>query len=110
MRSVLFVLTAAVLAGVAANAADVKAGQKAYEEECKGCHLMNGAAVSSVAKSMQKQGVTMRDLKAKEVQAQTDVEWKKMITEGTGKMKAIKTLSAADVDNVVAFMRTLKKK
>ena len=30
--------------------------------------------------------------------------------EGTGKMKPIKTLSAADLDNVVAFTRSLKKK
>ena len=51
----------------------------------------------------------MRDLKAPTVQAKTDAEWKKMILEGTGKMKAVKALSAADADNVVAFMRTLKK-
>ena len=109
MRGLMGVLTATILAAAAAWAADVKAGQKSYEVECKDCHQMNGAAVPSVMKSMQKQGVTMRDLKAPEVQAQTDDVWKKAITAGSGKMKPVKTLSAADVDNVVAFMRTLKK-
>ena len=103
------VLAVTVLASVTAYAADLAAGQRSYEEECKDCHQMNGAAVPSVAKKMQLQGVTMRDLKAPTVQAKTDAEWKKMILEGTGKMKAVKALSAADADNVVAFMRTLKK-
>jgi mono/diheme cytochrome c family protein len=98
------------LSAVVVWAADIKSGEKAYIEECKGCHQMNGAAVASVSKKMQKQGVTMRDLRIPEVQAKTDAELKKMITDGTGKMEAVKVLSAADVDNVVAFMRTMKKK
>jgi mono/diheme cytochrome c family protein len=102
-------LAATILGVVAAGAADVKAGQKSYEVECKDCHQMNGTAVASVAKAMQKKGVTMRDLKAKEVQSQTDEALKKAITEGSGKMQAVKTLSAPDADNVVAFVRTLKK-
>jgi len=109
MRRFLGVVAATVVAAVNAGAADVKAGQKSYEDECKDCHMMNGAPAASVAKKMLKQGVTMRDLKAKEVQSQTDDAWKKTIAEGNGKMKPVKTLSAADVDNVVAFMRTLKK-
>jgi mono/diheme cytochrome c family protein len=94
---------------MAASGADLKAGQKAYEEECKGCHLMNGAAAPTVAKKMKAKGVNMRDLKDKAVQAQTDAEWRKMIVEGIGKMEAVKALGPADVNNVIAFMRTLKK-
>jgi mono/diheme cytochrome c family protein len=93
----------------AGYAGDAKAGTKTYETECKECHQMNGAPISSVAKSMLKQGVKMRDLKAPEVQSQSDAEWKKSILEGNGKMKAVKTMSAADTDNVIAYMHTLKK-
>ena len=51
----------------------------------------------------------MRDLGSIEVQSQSDAELKAVITDGKGKMKPVKTVTGADVDNVVAFMRTLKK-
>jgi hypothetical protein len=38
-----------------------------------------------------------------------DADLKAVITEGKGKMKPVKTVSAGDVDNVIAFVRTLKK-
>jgi hypothetical protein len=47
-------------------------------------------------------------LGSKEVQAKSDAELKKVITEGKGKMKPVAGLSAKQVDNVVAFIRTLK--
>ena len=71
---------------------------------------MNGAPVSSVMRSMTKQGVTMRDLKADDVQVKTEDAWKKQILEGVGKMKPVKGLTPAEVDNVLAYMRSLKKK
>jgi hypothetical protein len=51
----------------------------------------------------------MKDLKSAEVQAKSDADIKKIIDEGIGKMKPIKTVTGADADNVVAFIRTLKK-
>ena len=51
----------------------------------------------------------MRHLGSKEVQAKSDAELTKDITAGNGKMKAVAGLSEADVANVVAFVRTLKK-
>lgn len=54
--------------------------------------------------------VTMRHLGSKEVQAKSDAELKKIITEGTGKMKAIKDIPPAHVDKVIAYVRTLKGK
>lgn len=109
MRTVTGVLAAGVLtASVVWAAGDKTAGEKSYVDECKDCHQMNGAPVPSVFKKMQAQNVTMRDLKAPEVQNKADAEWKKAITEGIGKMKAVKELAPADVDNVIAFMRTLK--
>jgi hypothetical protein len=52
--------------------------------------------------------VEMRALGSKEVQAQSDVDLKKVITQGKGKMKGVSGLSDKQVDDVVAFVRTLK--
>jgi hypothetical protein len=43
------------------------------------------------------------------VQALGDADIAKIITEGKGKMKPVKTVSGPAVDNVVAYIRTLKK-
>ncbi len=49
---------------------------------------------------------TMPDLASAKVQAESDAELIKAISEGKGKMPAQKAAPAADV---VAFLRTLKK-
>jgi hypothetical protein len=53
--------------------------------------------------------VEMRDLKSPEVQATSDGDLKKVITEGKGKMKPAAGVSGAAADNVIAYMRTWKK-
>ena len=110
MGNTLALLTMSILFAGAAAAADAKAGEAIYMRECSDCHQKNGAPVSSVGKSMQKQGVKMLDLRDAEVQAHTDDQWKKQIVEGVGKMKPVKGLSTGEVDNVIAFIRILKKK
>jgi cytochrome c553 len=92
-------------AGIAA-AADVKAGKTAYDKACRSCHGATGEPNAAIAKALK---VEMRHLGAKEVQDRSDAELKKMITEGVGKMKPVKALADTDVDNVIAYMRTLKK-
>ena len=109
MKNFMIVTSLAALSGMAAMGADLKAGQSAYDRECGDCHALNGAPIPSVAKAMKKQQITMRDMAGKEVQAQADATWKKMILEGTGKMKPIK-MNEADITNVSAFMRAMKKK
>ena len=51
----------------------------------------------------------MRHLGSKEVQAQSDAELKAAITDGKGKMKPVKSVTGAAVDDVVAYMRTFKE-
>src|SRR5437016_1209541 len=63
-----FVATLSVLIWSAAAAPAASPDAKAYERECKDCHLMNGAPDKSVDKAMQKKGVKMRNLAAKEIQ------------------------------------------
>jgi hypothetical protein len=52
--------------------------------------------------------VTIPELGSAEVQGKSDADLVKVINDGKGKMKPVKTLSAAPED-VAAFVRTLKK-
>jgi mono/diheme cytochrome c family protein len=81
-------------------------GKEVFDKSCKACHGAQGQGNPGMAKMMK---VEMRALGSKEVQAQSDADLKKIITEGKGKMKAQSTLSPKQVDDVVAFVRTLKQ-
>jgi mono/diheme cytochrome c family protein len=103
MRDILIVLGLAA-AATAAPAANTTAGKAAYDKSCKTCHGADGTPNSAIAK-MRK--VEMRDLKSSEVQAASDDDLKKAITDGTGKMKPIPSASSSAAD-IVAYMRTWK--
>jgi len=51
----------------------------------------------------------MKNLGSADVQAQSDADLKKAVTDGQGKMKPIKSVAGKDLDNVTAYVRTLKK-
>lgn len=106
MRMILTTLILAGLSTAACLAADVKAGQGAYDKSCKACHGPDGTANPAIAKMMK---VDVKDLKSAEVQASSDDDLKKVITDGKGKMKPVATVSGAALDNVVAYVRSLKK-
>ena len=98
-----------VLTGMSAAvglAADAKAGQAVYDKSCKACHGADGTPNASMAKMMK---VEMKSLKSPEVQGLSDADLKAVITDGKGKMKPVKTVTGADADNVVAYVRSLKK-
>ena len=106
MRYWIGLIVIVVLAAVplAAAKADAAAGKAVFAKSCAGCHGPDGAGKDAIAKMMK---VTMRPLGSKDVQAKSDADLKKNITEGNGKMKPVK-LEGADLDNVIAFVRTLK--
>ena len=85
---------------------DTEAGKVAYDKSCKSCHGVSGVANPAIAKMMK---VEMKDLGSTEVQGLSDADFKKIITEGKGKMKPVKSLSRDAVDGVVAYIHTLKK-
>jgi mono/diheme cytochrome c family protein len=100
---------AAVLGGTfltPASAAVAKEGAPVFTARCKNCHGADGAGNPAIAKMM---NVTMKPLGSAEVQAKSDADLKTIIASGTGKMKPVSGLAAADTDNVVAYLRTLKK-
>jgi mono/diheme cytochrome c family protein len=106
MRKVGLVLTLAAFAATAALAADAAAGKAVYDKSCKSCHGPEGVANPAIAKMMK---VEMKDLKSAEVQALSEADVKKIVAEGKGKMKPIKTVTPKEAGDVVAFLHTLKK-
>ena len=81
-------------------------GAATYKTKCSSCHGADGSGQTPVGKSMK-----IRDLRSAEVQKQTDVELTKIIAGGKGKMPAYgKQLSTADVEALIAHIRTLKGK
>jgi hypothetical protein len=52
-------------------------------------------------------GVTIADLTSQRVRSQSDAALKKTLTQGKGKMKPMKAESDADIENVIAYVRTL---
>ena len=106
MKLTVFVLALAFSLGSAYAAGDAAAGKAVYERACKGCHGATGTANPGMAKAMK---VDIKDLGSSEVQAMSDDDLKKVVTDGKGKMQAIKTVTGKSVDDVVTYVRTLKK-
>ena len=87
-------------------AGDAAAGKVSYDKSCKTCHGADGTANPNIAKMMK---VEIKDLGSTEVQARSDADLKKVVTDGQGKMKPIKSVAGKDLDNVIAHVRSLKK-
>lgn len=98
-----FLITAS---GLLAQKGDATAGKAVYASKCAMCHGAAGEGKDTMAKMLK---VEFKHLGSKEVQAKTDADLKKEIDEGTGKMKPVKLAKDADMANLIAYMRTLKK-
>lgn len=85
--------------------ADDGAGAAAYRKSCALCHAADGSGDTPAGKSMK-----VRDLRTPEVQEQSDDALATVIADGKGKMPGFKSaLSAEQIREVVAFLRTMKK-
>jgi mono/diheme cytochrome c family protein len=89
---------------IAAGKGDAAKGKTLFNH-CSICHGATGDGNEAIAKAY---GVKMPQLGSKEVQSLDDAALKKIVVEGKGKMQAVK-LSDAEMDDVLAFVRTLKK-
>jgi mono/diheme cytochrome c family protein len=107
MRTMMWrlLLTVSVVSVVMA-AGNATTGKAAYDKACKGCHGADGTPNAAIAKAMKVQMVPLGD---PEVQKLSDEELSTITTNGKGKMKAIKTVSGKTADDVVAYLRSLKK-
>ncbi|MEZ5401855.1 MAG: cytochrome c [Bryobacteraceae bacterium] len=105
MKMIYRMLGIAAVASAALLAADSGAGKSLYATKCKACHGADGKGNPGIAKAMK---VELRPLGSKEVLAKSDADLAKAITDGTGKMKAVKGVTAAQAGDIVAFVRSLK--
>jgi mono/diheme cytochrome c family protein len=106
-RSALVALFGAAIVLGAAGARDASAGKTIYSNKCMICHGADGEGATGYAKAM---GLQPARMSSDRVQNKTDAELKKIILDGSGKMKPVKGLSEADIDNVIAYVRTFRKK
>lgn len=104
-RLMLTVLTLTAMSALEMGA-DAAAGKAAYDKSCKSCHGATGVANPAIVKMTK---VPIKDLGSSEVQELSAAELKKIISEGKGKMKPVKTLTGDALDGVVAYVHTLKK-
>ena len=104
--AVIWIGAALLIAAPVFAAGDAAAGKEAFTKKCASCHGAAGEGKDAVAKMLK---VEIRHLGSKEVQAKSDADVKKVIIEGTGKMKAVAGVDAKAADDVVAYLRTLKK-
>ncbi len=98
---------AIVLALGAVNAwAGAEDGKEVFAKSCKTCHGADGQGNPTIAKMMK---VEFKALGSVEVQSLSDAELKGVIAKGKGKMKPVSALNARQNDDVIAYIRTLKK-
>jgi mono/diheme cytochrome c family protein len=103
--TVVFVAILLIVAPACA-AGDAAAGKEIYSKKCASCHGIAGEGKESIAKSLK---VDLRHLGSKEVQAAPDSELKRIMLQGKGKMKGVAGLDDKAADDIVAYLRTLKK-
>ena len=104
MKKTIVVLIAST--GLALAAGDAAAGKAVYDKSCKSCHGADGAPNPNIVKMMK---VDMKELGSADVQSRSDADLKKVVSDGQGKMKPVKSVTGKDLDNVIAYVRSLKK-
>jgi mono/diheme cytochrome c family protein len=106
LRYRLFLLLPVLLLSlmIALGKGDATKGKTVFNR-CAICHGSSGDGNEAIGKAL---GVKMPVLGSQEIQALEDAAVKKIILEGKGKMQALK-LSDEEIEDVLAFVRSLKK-
>ncbi|MGH8004408.1 MAG: c-type cytochrome [Limisphaerales bacterium] len=85
----------------------VSSGKQVYEKKCASCHGKEGEGVAKMSAMLK---TKIGDVRGRKVTADTLTAWKKMTTDGKGKMPAFKTkLSGAEIDSSLAYLQLLAK-
>ena len=113
-------LLGAILIPTAATAGDAAAGKAPFELNCASCHGTTGKGDGPVGAALtpSPRDFSVGDFKFdtnEDGKPGTDEDLKNVITNGAGAyggsplMAPWPTLSAAEIDNIVAYIRSLKK-
>ena len=100
MKTFIAITILAVASATAGLAADAAAGKAVYERACKSCHGADGTGNPNVAKAMK--------VEFKDIRQTSDADVKKAVAEGTGKMKPVSSVNAAQTADVIAYLHSLK--
>jgi mono/diheme cytochrome c family protein len=84
---------AAMILATACFAGDAGAGKAVYDAKCKACHGADGSG---------------KAMKLKDIREDSDADLKKSITDGWGKMKPVSSVAGPQIDDVVAYIKSLK--
>jgi predicted CXXCH cytochrome family protein len=103
MRTILMGAALAALSTTAVWGADAAAGKAVYDKSCKSCHGADGTANPGMVKMVK---VEIKDFKTTDF---SDADIKTAVTAGKGKMKPIASVTGASLDNVTAYVKSMKK-
>ncbi|HTZ75488.1 MAG TPA: cytochrome c [Candidatus Aquilonibacter sp.] len=109
MKGAITIMVLALMAApvTLAGGGDATLGKDVFMKHCAICHGPNGGGNGPMAKAYK---LTPAVLSSKQVQALSDSEIHNIILKGKGKMEPVKGVSAEDIVNVIAYVRTLAKK
>ena len=80
-------------------------GAPTFKAKCAACHGIDGSGNTSMGRNLK-----LRNLGSAEVQAQSDAQLTKTISNGKGKMPSFsKSLNGDQIRELVAHIRSLKK-
>jgi mono/diheme cytochrome c family protein len=101
MRMIFTTAALAALCCTTVFGADAAAGKAVYDKSCKNCHGADGTPSAGMAKAM-----GIKDFKTT---AYSDAEITTAVTAGKGKMKPVAGVTGASLDNVIAYVKSLKQ-
>ena len=99
-------LVLAIGVGSVYAAGDAAKGKDLYLKKCKACHGEDGAGTPAMLKKF---GDKLKPLSGPAVQGMTDAAMKKAFAESANHKALAKATTDADLDNLIAHVRTLKK-
>jgi predicted CXXCH cytochrome family protein len=103
MRMILMTAAVAALCSTVMVGADATAGKAVYDKSCKTCHGADGTPNPGMVKMMK---VDIKDFKTTDY---SEADVKTAVTAGKGKMKPVPTVTGASLDDVAAYVKSLKK-
>jgi mono/diheme cytochrome c family protein len=113
-HTIIAVVSLLLASSSAAFAADAAKGGTLYAQRCAMCHGDKGAGDGPVAATIP-EGMKPRNLTAEYKYATDDAKFKELLQKGgagvglSPLMPAQSDLKAEDLDNIIAFVKTLKK-